>query len=260
MGRFRVFNHQNTVSSSELNQRLKGNEMMKYLRDKSPQKEDNNTIVDYSKLEVVYFNSYQQFINATKSYLRNNPDCFECADVPSNMIEGLKSELCYDELYAHVRDCTLDYCNKCERILKTNDCLEGLFPYGHFNNNKQPDTFVFPTKIKIDNCAEKPKCGKYVYCKCPTTMNKECCVYEELFPSQFKQVNILRNPSNSKKPSCSNSTITKSINAFSIFPRFKLQPKKHFYQPKTTVDIKKPRRITKYNRELRRYEDVELSV
>ena len=27
------------------------------------------------------------------------------------------------------------------------------------------------------------------------------------------QVNILRNPSNSKKPSCSNSTITKSINA-----------------------------------------------
>ena len=32
------------------------------------------------------------------------------------------------------------------------------------------------------------------------------------------------------------------------------------YSYKTTVDIKKPRTITKYNKELRRYEDVELSV
>ena len=56
MGRFRVFNHQNTVSSSELNQRLKGNEMMKYLRDKSPQKEDNNTIVTgIKKINAVLF-------------------------------------------------------------------------------------------------------------------------------------------------------------------------------------------------------------
>ena len=90
-------------------------------------------------------------------------------------------------------------------------------------------------------------------------MTKKCCVYEELFPSQFKQVNLIRNSSN-KKVSCSKNTITKSINAFSIFPRLKMQPKKHFYQPKTGVDIKKPRTITKYNKELRRYEDVELSV
>ena len=259
MGRFRVFNHQTTVSSSDLNQRLKGNEMMKYLRDKAPQKKDNSIIVDYSKAEVVYFNNYQEFINATRSYLRNNPHCFECADVPSNMVEGLHSELCYDELYAHVRDCTLDYCNKCERILKTKDCLEGLFPYGHYNNNKNPDTFEFPIKVKIDECAKKPECRKYVYCKCPNTMTKNCCVYEELFPSQFKQVNLIRNSSN-KKVSCSKNTITKSINAFSIFPRFKMQPKKHFYQSKKNVDIKKPRTITKYNKELRRYEDVELSV
>ena len=177
MGRFRVFNHGNTVSSSDLNQRLKGNEMMKYLRQKAPDKLDNNVIVDYSKSEVVYFKTYQEFINATRSYLRNNPDCFKCADTPSNMTQGLHSELCYDELYGHVRDCSLDYCNKCERILKTNDCLEGLFPYGHFNNNKQPDTFVFPTKIKIDNCAEKPKCGKYVYCKCPTTITRPPCAH-----------------------------------------------------------------------------------
>ena len=48
MGRFRVFNHGNTVASSDLNQRKKGNEMMKYLREKSPDKEDQGVIVDYS--------------------------------------------------------------------------------------------------------------------------------------------------------------------------------------------------------------------
>ena len=99
MGRFRVFNHGNTVSSSDLNQRLKGNEMMKYLRQKAPDKLDNNVIVDYSKSEVVYFKTYQEFINATRSYLRNNPDCFKCADTPSNMTQGLHSELCYCLLY-----------------------------------------------------------------------------------------------------------------------------------------------------------------
>ena len=260
MGRFRVFNHGNTVSSSDLNQRLKGNEMMKYLRQKAPDKLDNNVIVDYSKSEVVYFKTYQEFINATRSYLRNNPDCFKCADTPSNMTQGLHSELCYDELYGHVRDCSLDYCNKCEQILKSNDCLDGMFPYGHYNNNSKTDTLSFPSKVKIDSCGEKPSCPKYVYCKCPEKMNDKCCVYEERFPSQFKTVSIIKNPSNTRKPSCANSIVQKNINAFSIFPRIKVQPKKHFYQPKTTINIKKARTITKYNKELRRYEDVELSL
>tara|TARA_X000001036_G_scaffold439750_1_gene492096 strand:+ start:1101 stop:1880 length:780 start_codon:yes stop_codon:yes gene_type:complete len=259
MGRFRVFNHGATVSSSDLNQRKKGSEMMKYLRGKAPEKEDQGVIVDYSKLEVVYFKSYQEFMNTTRNYLKHNPYCFECADVPSSLIDGLESELCYDELYAHVRDCTLDYCNQCEKILKTNDCLEGLFPYGHYNNNDKPDTFMFPTKIKLDECGEKKTCPKYVYCKCPPKMNEKCCYYEELFPSQFKHVNVVKHPSKKENKHCENKVVTKNINEFSIFPRFTRLPKK-ISQPKTTIPLKKPRTITKYNKELRRYEEIELSI
>ena len=58
MGRFRVFNHGTTVASSDLNQRKKGNEMMKYLREKAPDKEDQGVVVDYSKLEIIYFKSF----------------------------------------------------------------------------------------------------------------------------------------------------------------------------------------------------------
>ena len=38
MGRFRIFNQNPAVSSSDLNQRIKGNEMMRYLREKDPEK------------------------------------------------------------------------------------------------------------------------------------------------------------------------------------------------------------------------------
>lgn len=260
MGRFRVFNHGNTVSSSDLNQRKKGNEMMKYLREKAPEKEDQGVIVDYSNLEIVYFKSYQEFMNATRSYLNNNPNCFTCADVPSSLTDGLESELCYDELYAHVRDCTLDYCNKCEKILKTDDCLEGLFPYGHFNNNNNSsETFSFPAKIKLDECGEKQACAKYVYCKCGPKMDDKCCYYEELYPSQFKKISQVRHPSISNKDNCGSDAVTKNINAFSIFPRIKASAKKQFHQ-KTNPNVKQPRKITKYNKVLRRYEEIEIGV
>ena len=192
-------------------------------------------------------------IRDSRSYLKNNPNCFNCAEVPSSLVQGLESELCYDELYAHVRDCTLEYCNKCEKILKTNDCLEGLFPYGHFNTNKaSSDTFSFPAKIKLDECGEKQACAKYVYCKCASNTKDNCCYYEELFPSQFKNVNLVRHPSKKENNHCGNNAVTKNINAFSIFPRITRAPKK-FYQQKTNMSVKKPRTITKYNKELTPY-------
>ena len=260
MGRFRIFNHDVTVSSSDLNQRINGNEMMKYLRTKAPSKKDSNVIVDYNKLEVVYFKSYQEFINATRSYLKNNPNCYQCADTPSSIVDGKNSEICYDELYKHIKDCTLDYCNQCEKILKMNDCLEGMFPYGHFNNENPEPVFSFPAKVKIDECGEKKKCPQYVYCKCPPNMTQKCCYYDELFPSQFSQVNLIKDPSNPGKSSCPERTIKNSIHAYSVFPRIKAMRKKQMNQPKLGTSIKKPRTITKYNKELRKYETIELSI
>ncbi len=251
MGRFRVFNQNPAVCSSDLNQRIKGNEMMRYLREKDPEKLDDNLVVDYNNAEVVYFNSYQEFINATKSYLRNNPDCFKCADVPLNIIDGINSELCYDELYSHLKGCMLDYCNKCEKILKINECSEGLFPYGHFNNNTKVDTFMFPAKVKIDVCDTKQPCQRYVYCKCPPTMEKKCCIYELTYPNQHKKVSVVSNRSNNY--------MEPNINSFSIFPRFKENRKNYLYENKKS-HMKKPRIIKKYNKELRRYENIETGI
>ena len=144
--------------------------------------------------------------------------------------------------------------------MKTNDCLEGLFPYGHFNTNKaSSDTFSFPAKIKLDECGEKQACAKYVYCKCASNTKDNCCYYEELFPSQFKNVSQIRHPSIANKDNCGNALVRKNINAFSIFPRIKEVAKKQYHQ-KRNPNIKQPRKITKYNKKLRRYEEIELSV
>lgn len=259
MGRFRVFNENYVISSSDLNQRKNGNEMMRYLREKDPHKLDNNLVVDYNNADIVYFNSYQEFINATKSYLRNNPDCFKCADVPLNIVDGIQSELCYDELYAHVKGCVIDHCNKCEKILKINKCSEGLFPYGHFNNNKKVETFMFPTKVKIDVCDTKKPCQKYIYCKCPPKMDTKCCRYELSFPNQHKHVSTIRYPSMEHKKDYIDNRINENITTFSIFPRFKETRKNYLYKNKQS-HIKKPRILRKYNKELQRYEDIELGI
>ena len=54
--------------------------------------------------------------------------------------------------------------------------------------------------------------------------------------------------------------IFQNVPDFSIFPRFHQSVSKSYYTPKTSVPVKKPRTITKYNKELKRYEDIELSI
>ena len=61
------------------------------------------------------------------------------------------------------------------------------------------------------------------------------------------------------KDNCGPAAVTKNINAFSIFPRIKQVAKKQYHQ-KHNPNIKQPRKITKYNKKLRRYEEIELSV
>ena len=118
MGRFRVFSKKETLSSSDLNQRKNGDEMMKYLRSKAPKKLDNNVIVNYHNLEVIYFKSYQAFMNATKSYYDHLSCCYECGDTPVKLEDGVHSEICYDELYQHIKDCDKNDCKECDKILR----------------------------------------------------------------------------------------------------------------------------------------------
>ena len=84
MGRFRVFNHRTTVSSSDLNQRLKGNEMMKYLRDKAPQKQDNAIMIGDSLIDFKAANKSNIFFALRKTkhnvHLQNTLDCFMFED------------------------------------------------------------------------------------------------------------------------------------------------------------------------------------
>ena len=109
------------------------------------------TLVDliYS-LILWYFKSYNDYLLAAKAFFIINPDCNLCPDVPLDIKQGLKSEICYDELLEHVNNCHSHPCKKCDLILKLDICKNLnhiLYPYGHFNNDCLGRNFKFPVKI-----------------------------------------------------------------------------------------------------------------
>jgi hypothetical protein len=146
--------------------------------------------------KIYNYTSYETLINLSKIASSLNPDCRECADVPTNLLNGLQSEICYNELYES--ECTkLESedrwcgCARCLKIPIINDCYDKtgiLFPYGRFNNsNKSPEIKIHSLKNISCECVEKLECSEYILCQCsPLVENCECCKYTTTMPFDEK--------------------------------------------------------------------------
>ena len=252
MGRFRTFNNNVSISSSDLNEKKKGNELIKYMRIKDVLKLDDSFVLNYNNNEVVQYKTYQEFLITAKAYLRQHYNCDNCADIPKTIKESKYSELCYDDLYTHVHGCIVDNCQKCEKTLKFDNCVNHLYPYGKYNNSQPNGQFAFPVKVILDSCNDKKKCANYVYCKCPDTMDKDCCYYNEIYPGQDKEIKNIRLPTNKQTHNASQD--------YAIFPRIpnKRDDIEYINQLDNVNKLKKTRTIKKYNKKLRKYEIIEL--
>jgi hypothetical protein len=146
--------------------------------------------------KIYNYNSYETLINLSKIASTLNPNCRECADVPTNLLNGLQSELCYNEVYES--ECTKleseDRWNGCARCLKIpimNNCLDKtgiLFPYGRFNNaHKSPAIEIHSLRNISCECVENLECPFYVLCQCSSNVeNCESCKYTTTTPFDEK--------------------------------------------------------------------------
>jgi len=158
----------------------------------------NNTFsmntCDQSSNRIYNYKSYDTLIQLSKVSAYLDPCEAHCLDVPVNLMNGLHSEVYYNDLYEV--ECTKEdgeedrccECNKCLKIPRINNCLEKtgkLFPYGKFNNSiKNPAIQIHSLKnINANNCQEKIECPPYVICPCLRPLDEcECCNYTVTTP------------------------------------------------------------------------------
>ena len=152
----------------------------------------NQCDINPSLKNIVYYKSYDTLINLSKISSLLNPSSSSCADVPLNLINGLQSEVCYNELYE--TDCTklnpenkFCGCARCLKIPIINNCHEKtgkMYPYGRFNNSiKNPAIKINSLKCINSECEEKLKCPTYIMCKCSTyNKNCDCCKFTTTTP------------------------------------------------------------------------------
>ena len=149
-----------------------------------------------SSKKIVYYKSYDTLINLSKISSLLDPSCTQCADVPLNLMNGLQSEVYYNDLYeteckkleSEDRFCG---CARCLKIPIINYCYEKsgkMFPYGRFNNSiKNPPIKIQSLKNINGECQEKLECPTYIMCKCsPYNENCECCKYTTTTPFDNK--------------------------------------------------------------------------
>ena len=133
---------------------------------------------------VAVFQSYASLMRLLKQQAFFDKCCNSCADVPLTLMNGLKSEICFDDFYKSVNHYSK---NKCDNlyIRSVNECkekLNHLFPYGYFNNNNKLPNISLKRKLYL-RCDKKEPCPTYIFCKC--NKNKEeckCSDYDVVFP------------------------------------------------------------------------------
>ena len=134
---------------------------------------------------IVNYKSYDTLINLSKISSLLNPTCSKCLDVPVNLMNGIQSEVYYNELYEI--KCHEDNICDCIKIPIINPCYEKsgkMFPYGRFNNsNKNPPIKIHSLKGIDCECEEKLECPPYIICKCSLDVNHcECCKFTTTTP------------------------------------------------------------------------------
>jgi hypothetical protein len=163
---------------------------------------------------IVNYTSYASLIELSKIAALLDPNCSECADVPVNLLNGLKSELQYTDLYdskctkliieenKHEKEdrkdkfknnnnyCKKDKfcgCSRCLKIPRINECNEKLgimYPYAQFNNSTKNPSIQIKSIQNVNKwCQEKLDCPEYVLCKCsPYVENCDCCKFTTTTP------------------------------------------------------------------------------
>ena len=199
MGRFRTFANNDQKDFNQYYNKKIGEIAYKYARTHSTEYNnyinpqflmnnfstpfDNNGICDCkNSTGIVNYKDYQTLINLSKTSNYLNPKCNSCADVPSHLNDGLKSEICYDKLY---KTYSINPCNGETKIPIIDVCRDKsgvAYPYGLFNNkNKNPPITIHSIK-DLQPCQENLQCNSYKFCKCPPWLDCNICKYKVVTP------------------------------------------------------------------------------
>uniref|UniRef100_A0A6C0HGS3 Uncharacterized protein n=1 Tax=viral metagenome TaxID=1070528 RepID=A0A6C0HGS3_9ZZZZ len=131
---------------------------------------------------IAKYKDYQTLIILSKTASYLNPECNLCADVPTQLNDGLKSEICYNNLY---KTYNINPCNGKTIIPIIDACKEksGIpYPYGAFNNKtKNPPIEIHSIK-DLQPCQSQLHCQTYKFCKCPTWLDCKFCNYKVVTP------------------------------------------------------------------------------
>ena len=110
--------------------------------------------------------------------------CNGCTDIPLTLMNGLKSEICFDDFYKSIDHFSKNDCDNLY-IRNVNECqekLNNLFPYGYFNNSNRLPNISLKRKLYL-KCDKKEPCPTYIFCKCNKSKeNCKCCDYDVVFP------------------------------------------------------------------------------
>lgn len=194
MGRFRTISRKSeTESYNDYYQKKDSTAILKFARSivNTDKPTDNFSLcccnssrVRSEQCYIAVFQSYASLIKLLKRQADLDKSCNSCADVPLTLMNGLKSEICFDEFYKSVDHYSDDGC-KCLNTRNINKCTEklgNLFPYGYFNNNCKSPNISLKRKLYL-TCDKKEPCPTYVFCKCsPDAPSCKCCDYNVVFP------------------------------------------------------------------------------
>lgn len=177
MGRFRTLAINNEINYNDLYNRKKGIALIENARDL---KICNNPSykINVNTHNFYNYSDFSTYYTIANTYSGVNTECIPCLDYPLNLVDGLNSEICYDEL---IDDEDLKHpCIKFN-LYKVDECIEEgtLYPYAKYNNkNNWGRLSYLHAKINPMLC-EKLLCKKYKYCECRERHDCEKCLHLE---------------------------------------------------------------------------------
>lgn len=202
MGRYRTFANDDQKDFNQYYNKLKGETTYKYARQHSsdynnyinpnflmnncPSTTAMDTDEDTTRKSIVKYKDYETLINLSKTASYLNPACNACADVPTQLNDGLQSEICYDTLY---KTYTVHPCSGKTKIAIIDVCKEKsgvAYPYGVFNNNKKNPPIQIHSVIDLHPCQEHLRCKSYKFCKCPPWLDCKFCNFKVVTPINEK--------------------------------------------------------------------------
>ena len=133
---------------------------------------------------VAVFQSYASLMRLLKQQAFFDKCCNGCTDIPLTLMNGLKSEICFDDFYKSIDHYSKNDCDNLyiRNVNKCQEKLNNLFPYGYFNNSNRLPNISLKRKLYL-KCDKKEPCPTYIFCKCNKSKeNCKCCDYDVVFP------------------------------------------------------------------------------